>query len=98
MKLYGSILLALCLVTAGCGDEDSVENPIAPTAAETVAATAASPASQDTAQNATQGLVPISHAAVGNTCSRLEAATWSLRRGCGTGVRGLKKTSTDGVS
>ena len=33
MRLYGAILLALCFVTAGCGDEDaSVENPLAPTA------------------------------------------------------------------
>ena len=31
MRLYGAILLALCFVTAGCGDEDaSVENPESP--------------------------------------------------------------------
>ena len=59
MKLYESILLALCLITAGCGDDDSMaENPLAPTA---LAAAALVPAvTQDaTVQNATMRNVDV---------------------------------------
>ncbi len=54
MRLYGAILLALCFVTAGCGDEDaSVENPLAPTAVVEAVAQVPAAAQSTTAQSAT---------------------------------------------